>query len=94
MNRKRLSIRANGFLAAQGRGGVLSYAAVRVRVRKGVIGWALVIANGLGAAQGRGGVLLYDEVCERLMVLDDVLQHTNNCIILFFAIPLERTSFE
>ena len=58
MNRKRLSIRANGFLAAQGRGGVLSYAAVRVRVRKGVIGWALVIANGLGAAQGRGGVLL------------------------------------
>ena len=53
---------AHGVGAVQGRGGVLLCAAVRVRVRKGVIGWAVAIANGLGAAQGRGGVLLYDEV--------------------------------
>jgi putative component of toxin-antitoxin plasmid stabilization module len=56
----------NGLRAAQGRGGVLLCAAVRVRVREGVIERAVAMGNGLRAAQGRGGVLLCAAVRARV----------------------------
>jgi hypothetical protein len=43
-----------------------------VRVREGVIRWAVAIANSFGAAQGRGGVLLCFEV--RVRVREGVIR--------------------